>query len=272
MRSLSRPLTYAPVLFVILSLAQIPSPLLGQVSNVDSLLVAALSLDAQVISLHQEDRYGEAIPLAERALEIREAAQGVDHLAVATSLNTLASLYHAEARYADAEPLFQRALAIRETALDPEHQDVATVLENLAELYSVQTRYSDAEPLLLRALAIREIEAPEVYPTIPNTELWGNDSEGEYFYTTTGEVRGEISEIIVDGVKTKGRLELWGFAELFFSRDEGIMVLGEDGKFHFLLPRRDTRGIFTGEDGTSREIRFTGVNRSPTLVARSVRR
>ena len=47
----------------------------------------------QAIKLYGEGKYAEAIPLAERALEIREKALGPDHPDVATSLSNLAGLY-----------------------------------------------------------------------------------------------------------------------------------------------------------------------------------
>jgi tetratricopeptide (TPR) repeat protein len=56
----------------------------------------------------------EAVPLAQRALAIREKALGPEHPDVATSLNNLAVLYQAQGRYADAELLCKRSLAILE--------------------------------------------------------------------------------------------------------------------------------------------------------------
>ena len=119
-------------------------------------LFEANDLNQQVIQLYNRGRSSEAIPLALRALTIREKALGPDHPDVAVSLNNLAELYRAQGRYADAEPLHKRALTIREKALGPNHPDVALSLNNLAGIDVAQGRYSDAEPLLKRALAIRE--------------------------------------------------------------------------------------------------------------------
>ena len=63
----------------------------------------------------------EAEPLFRRALAIREAALGPDHLYTAYSLNDLAELLWARGRSGEAEPLHRRALAIREAALGPDH-------------------------------------------------------------------------------------------------------------------------------------------------------
>ena len=85
----------------------------------------AAALNEKVSELYRAGKFVEAVPLAQRALAIREKALGPDHLDVATSLINLAELYRNQRRYADAEPLYKRALAIREKALGPDHPDVA---------------------------------------------------------------------------------------------------------------------------------------------------
>src|SRR4030095_7472540 len=88
-------------------------------------LDAAKRLSQQADKLNNEGKYSEAIPLAERALAIREKALGTEHLLVAQSLNDLAVLYRSQGDYVRAEPLYQRALGIREKALGAEHPHVA---------------------------------------------------------------------------------------------------------------------------------------------------
>jgi len=112
-------------------------------------------LNEEVVSFYRAGRYAEAIPHAERALQIGEKALGPEHLEVSTSLNNLALLYVATGDYAKAEPLLQRALWIGEKALGPEHPDVAVSLNNLAKLYVATGDYAKAEPLLQRALRRR---------------------------------------------------------------------------------------------------------------------
>ncbi|MGF1481475.1 MAG: tetratricopeptide repeat protein [Cyanophyceae cyanobacterium] len=119
-------------------------------------LAEAYQLNQQVLALLEQGEYAQAIPLAERALAIRERVLGEEHADVATSVNNLASLYYDQGNYAKAEPLFRRALRISEEALGSNHPDVATSLDNLASLYQAQGNYAEAEPLSQRALAIRE--------------------------------------------------------------------------------------------------------------------
>ncbi|GIS80376.1 MAG: hypothetical protein CM1200mP14_19420 [Gammaproteobacteria bacterium] len=66
-----------------------------------------------------QGRYAEAEPLLRRALIIREAALGPQHLEVA--LNPEQPGFHlgVRSRYEEAEPLYERALAIRESILGP---------------------------------------------------------------------------------------------------------------------------------------------------------
>ena len=119
-------------------------------------LQEAEKLNQQVEQLYQQGKYTEAIPLAEKALAIREKVLGGEHPDVATSLNNLALLYDSQGNYTKAEPLYTRALAILEKVLGKEHPDVALSLNNLGRLYREQGNYTLAEPLYRRALAIRE--------------------------------------------------------------------------------------------------------------------
>jgi tetratricopeptide (TPR) repeat protein len=123
------------------------------------------ALTQQVIQLYAQGRFSEAMPLAQRALAIREKALGPNDPDVGVLLNNLASLYQAQGRYTDAEPLFKRSLAILEKALGPDHPELANCLKNLAQLYKDQGRYADAEPLFKRSLKIRKKRLVRIIPT-----------------------------------------------------------------------------------------------------------
>ena len=135
----------------------------------------AVALETKVGELYQAGKFSEAIPLARRALAIREKVRGPDHPAVAGPLNDLGMLYTSQGRYADAEQVLKRAVAIREKALGPEDLDVATSLNSLAVLYYIQGRMADAEPPYARALAIRENalgpDHPDVAASLNNLAL-----------------------------------------------------------------------------------------------------
>jgi tetratricopeptide (TPR) repeat protein len=106
--------------------------------------------------LYDQGRYQEALPFAEKALELGEREFGIDHPTTGTLLNNLAFLHHSQGRYAEAEPLYERSLAILEKALGPEHPDVAQSLENHAILLRATGCGAEADDMEARAQAIRK--------------------------------------------------------------------------------------------------------------------
>ncbi len=119
-------------------------------------LLEAKNLDNEARGLSRAGKYDLALPLAERALAIREKVLGTNHASTADSLNNLALLYENKSDYGKAEPLYLRALAISENILGAEHPDTATTLNNLGALYDAKGEFAKAEFFYLRALTIRE--------------------------------------------------------------------------------------------------------------------
>src|SRR6266542_1313991 len=153
-------------------------------------LAEADKLYNESIGLREKGQYGKAIPLAERALAIRQKTLGAEHPDTPTSLDNLAYLYYEKGDYAQAEPLYRRALAIREKTLGAEHPDTATVLNDLALLYCVKGDYAQAEPLYRRVLAISEetlgAEHPDTATVLNNLALLyyqkGDYAQAELLY------------------------------------------------------------------------------------------
>ena len=139
-------------LFSTLPLLSLAQPAYPQESDLEKAKV----LNQQVLKLHGQGRYEDAIPIAEKVLAIREKALGPDHPDVARSLNNLALLYDNLREYLKAEPLYKRALAIWEKSYGPDHSDVALTHDNLAALYRNLGDSAKAELLIKRATAIRE--------------------------------------------------------------------------------------------------------------------
>ena len=106
--------------------------------------------------LRHEKNFGEAEPVLQRSLSIREKTLGARHSDVAPALDNLALTYFYDNKFAEAEPLFTRSLQIWLATQGPYSPLVAQALDNLGALYSAQQRYDEAEPLFRRALAIRE--------------------------------------------------------------------------------------------------------------------
>jgi len=120
------------------------------------------TLNQQVIQLIEQGKYQEAIPIAERAVEVAKRTRGPEDLVTADTLNSLGFLFVKIQDYPKAEPLYQETLRIRQKVLGPEHPDTATSLNNLAALYEYMYEYAKAEPLYLEALRVyRKILGPE---------------------------------------------------------------------------------------------------------------
>jgi CHAT domain-containing protein len=131
-------------------------------TDTDRALHEARKQFEQALNLRAACEYGEALPFAERALEIRERLLGTEHHDVTAAIVGLAGIYTDKGEYVKAEPLYRRALDIREKALGKDHPSIASSLIHLAELYREQEKYVEAESLLKRALDINE-------------KVWGQD-------------------------------------------------------------------------------------------------
>jgi len=116
----------------------------------------ATRLSHEVVRLHDERKYDEALPLAKRALELREKALGPDHELVGISLYNVAGIYRAQSRYENAEPLFKRALEILEKKFGPDSEKLTKTLEELGWMRFAGRDNGMAEKMFLRALAIKE--------------------------------------------------------------------------------------------------------------------
>lgn len=91
-------------------------------------------MNSRIVSFYQQGRLGEAIPLAEQALDPARSLYGAESVYVATALNNLAALYHSAGRFADAEPLYRRALALDLQLFGEDHPRVGVDRKNLAQL------------------------------------------------------------------------------------------------------------------------------------------
>jgi CHAT domain-containing protein/Tfp pilus assembly protein PilF len=125
-----------------------------------------VALNQRIDELYRAGKYGEAIPLQEKSLELTRALKGEQHLETITAASWLASLYKEQGRLAEAEPLFKRSLEIFEKALPAGHPYIATGLNNLAVLYKEQGRLAEAESLYKRTLELREKALPSGHPRI----------------------------------------------------------------------------------------------------------
>jgi len=82
-------------------------------------LKEASELSLSVMKLFKEGKFDEAIPLAKRALEIRERLLPPGDPMVLTALGNLGNLYNAKRDYNAAKKTFERLLALQEQQFGP---------------------------------------------------------------------------------------------------------------------------------------------------------
>jgi tetratricopeptide (TPR) repeat protein len=82
------------------------------------------ALNRQIGQLYQASRYDEAIPLAQRLVELSGTRFGKESREHANALAVLGDLYREKGRYAEAEPLYQSVRDKLEKALGQNHREV----------------------------------------------------------------------------------------------------------------------------------------------------
>jgi CHAT domain-containing protein/tetratricopeptide (TPR) repeat protein len=191
-----------------------PPPKIGRSQWLDEVT----RLEQQVQKLRDDGKFQDAIPLAERSLALREAAQGPTHPEVARGVADVAALYREQGVYDKAEPLALRALDIREKTFGPRHLDVADSLDGLGEIYSARGLYSKAEPLLVRALDIREKALGATHADVGHTlndlgllhHLHGAFDKAKPLYLRALEIRekalGAMHAVVAESVNNLGGL------------------------------------------------------------------
>jgi tetratricopeptide (TPR) repeat protein/CHAT domain-containing protein len=98
----------------------------------------------------------ESLDLAQRAVRLRESAQGKDDVGLAASLANLASVSYYRGDVAQAIALTQRALELRERALGPEAPQVVASMANLGSFFWITGDFDRARSTLERAVEIQE--------------------------------------------------------------------------------------------------------------------
>lgn len=116
----------------------------------------ALTLNQQSIALSKQERYAEALPLAQQVLAIFEKNLPPDHPDIPIGLGNLAQLYVQLQRFDEAEPFYQRALALLQKKKDANPTELGYTLANLANLQARQKHFPEAEALYKRCLTFLE--------------------------------------------------------------------------------------------------------------------
>ena len=155
-------------------------------------------LNQRVVELIGKGQYDEALPVAERALELARNL-GEEDPDYASSLNNLAGLYDLMGNFAAAEPLYLEARDIYREALGKRNPDYANILNNLAGLYDLMGNFAAAEPLFLEARDIYRETLGEENPDYANIlnnlaglyHSMGNFAAAEPLYLESRDIRRE---------------------------------------------------------------------------------
>lgn len=119
-------------------------------------LAEADSLSVEVLNLFKLSKFEQAVPLAKRALRIREKALRPNDARIADAQSNLAELYLALQRHREAESLFRKAIKIYESDGKTHVTSLANSLERVALLREFARKPKEAEDLYLRAVAHRQ--------------------------------------------------------------------------------------------------------------------
>jgi tetratricopeptide (TPR) repeat protein len=119
-------------------------------------LLEAKKLNESVIKLIVQRKFDEALPLAKKALEIRERLLPRTDPRVSSSLNYLGDVYLYKRNLKSAKESFRKLLQIQEERFGLEHANLATTLERLGATYFLEGNMVDAEASYQRSLAVRE--------------------------------------------------------------------------------------------------------------------
>jgi TonB family protein len=119
-------------------------------------LAEATEMIKTVAKLFKEEKFDEALPLAKRALEIRERLLPRNDPRVANSLSFLGDVYMARREYDNARKTFERLLQVQEELVGPMDVRLANTLDRLALLYYEDSKPAKSEEFYQRSLTLRE--------------------------------------------------------------------------------------------------------------------
>lgn len=119
-------------------------------------LKEADDLSASVVKLFNEKDFDKALPLAKRALEIRQRLLPRTDPRIASALSNLASIYSAKRNYGAAKETVRQLLQVQEERSGPDDVGLSRTLDRLGLLYLRDGDYTKAEETYNRSIALKE--------------------------------------------------------------------------------------------------------------------
>lgn len=145
------------MLFILISLGALQ--VFSQTTNPSPALLEAQKLSAEVVKLFQQKKYNDALPLAQKAISIRENELGKNHISVAQAWRNLAYIQLQREKRKEAEKAFENAFEIYEKnqplSLNDE-KTFAELLEAVAVYEAGNSDITESEKKFLRAVELRE--------------------------------------------------------------------------------------------------------------------
>lgn len=183
-------------------------------------------LSRRVVQLYQAGKIEEALPLAERALAIREGALGTSDRRVAAALGNLAALRMASKDYDRAEVLYRRALAVYDAAGERESSSVMGVLDRLVVLSAYKREFDKAEASAQRLVAIAEKrykpqQLEMAHALIPLAEVARLQRDNKRARTLYARIVDIIEQFTPASVSPDVRLSLANYLGLLYSEEGG---------------------------------------------------
>ena len=117
------------------------------------------ALNQQVNQLIEQGKYQEAIPIAERAVEVAKRTRGSEDPETAEALNNFGLLFKKIGDYAKAEPLLKEVLEIRQKVLGREHLDTAKSLNGKDEANRELVEQLNAKKRIVAQLSLQTTAA-----------------------------------------------------------------------------------------------------------------
>jgi CHAT domain-containing protein len=115
----------------------------------------ATRLIEKVGQLSNEEKYHEAVPLAEKALAIRQEILGEQNRHTATAWHWLGYLFNSLGDFKAAKPHVEKALAVRRTVLGEEHAQTVSSMNNMGFVLLRTGDIEAAEPLFRRICTLQ---------------------------------------------------------------------------------------------------------------------
>lgn len=185
----------------------------SQSGDRDKELAQATQLTSQLVELFKAGRNKEALPVAQKVVEIWQRLGSGDDPLLGTAYANLGEVYFALEKGKEAEQSFKQALAVYEAKSESNADFIAKMLDRLGYLRFLKQDYQTAETMYLKSVEIREKKFGEKNPeTIQSLKN----------FACASFLAGGIKKDVTSKGKLRARAVCWlgGFKDDCGERDE----------------------------------------------------